>query len=133
MITEHDAALRAGLIIEYPAGDPDEGWTLIEFRQGWLVDWHGWKGPPGQFHIVIERRTGLVRYFTTIMPAQAIVGDYPAIRDEGRPDYRWESIPLPPDGGAVAVAGDGDGDRRRRWDGVRVTVELGEGGGTALG
>ena len=96
MITERDAALRAELIIEYPAGDPEQGWTLTEFPQGWLVDWHGWKGPPGQFHIVIVRRTGLVRYFTAVMPAEAIISEYPAICDEGRPDYRWEATALPP-------------------------------------
>ena len=30
MITEQDAALRAELILEYPAGDPAQGWELTD-------------------------------------------------------------------------------------------------------
>lgn len=33
MITEQDAALRAEVIIEYPADDTEQGWTLTEFPE----------------------------------------------------------------------------------------------------
>jgi hypothetical protein len=86
MITPQDAALRAELILEFPADDPERGWELREFPQGWLVMWYG---RPGQFCIVIEREDGLVRYFTTFMPPQRIVSDYEAVREDGRLDDRW--------------------------------------------
>jgi hypothetical protein len=86
MITRQEAARTVELILEYPADDPAHGWVLDVFAQGWLVYWHG--RDPAQFSIVIERETGLVRYFTN-MPAERILNDYPAIREHGHPDYRW--------------------------------------------
>lgn len=89
MITTEGAALRAEVILEFPADDPERGWELEEFPQGWLVIWRGWRGHPGQFCIVIEREAGLVRYFTTFMPPHAILSEYEAVRELGRPDDRW--------------------------------------------
>lgn len=86
IITAEEAALRAREILEYPAGDPENGWELHEFPQGWLVHWHGWKGEPGEFAIVIERDRGIVNYFTTLIPPQSITGDYQAVRHLGRSD-----------------------------------------------
>jgi hypothetical protein len=99
MITWEDAALRAELILEFPADDPEYGWELEEFPQGWLVIWYGGQGHPGQFCIVIERETGLVRYFTTFMPTQAIISEYESVRDLGRLDDRWTEQPTAPTGG----------------------------------
>jgi hypothetical protein len=86
VITRQDAALRAELILEYPAGDPENGWLLDVFSQGWLVCWRG--RDPCLFSMVIERATGLVRYFTRT-PPQRILNDYDAVRDHGHPDHRW--------------------------------------------
>jgi len=91
MITRKEAALTAELILEYPASAP-HGWVLDVFAQAWLVCWHG--RDPAQFSIVIERETGLVRYFTN-MPPQRILNDYPAVRECGHPDYRWTRRALP--------------------------------------
>ncbi len=89
MISREGAALRAEVILGFPADDPERGWELEEFPQGWLVIWHGWRGHPGQFCIVIEREAGLARYFTTFMPPHAILSEYEAVRELGRPDDRW--------------------------------------------
>jgi hypothetical protein len=88
VITAEEAALRAELILEYPADDPEHGWELDEFPQGWLINWRGWQGHPGQFSFVIERETGLARYFITVMPQQ-IIDEYEAVRERGHPDDRW--------------------------------------------
>ena len=88
MITAEEAALRAELILEYPADHPKRGWELDEFPQGWLINWRGSEGHAGQFSVVIERETGLVRYFTTVMPQQ-IISEYEAVRERGHPDDRW--------------------------------------------
>ncbi len=90
MISPAQAAVRAHQILEYPAGDPENGWELEEFPQGWLVHWRAWKGQPGQFSIVIEREAGVVRYFTTFIPAQAITAGYAAVRELGHSD-EWTS------------------------------------------
>jgi hypothetical protein len=90
VITRQEAALRAHLILEYPADDPEHGWELDVFSQGWLVYWHG--RDPDRFSLVIERETGLVRYFTRI-PPQRILNDYDAVRDHGHPDDRWTAQP----------------------------------------
>jgi len=89
MITREDAVLRAEVILEFPADDPERGWELKEFPHGWLVIWYGWQGHPDQFCIVIERETGLVRYFTTFMGPQAIASEYETVRELGHPDDRW--------------------------------------------
>jgi hypothetical protein len=93
VITAEEAALRAELILENPAGHPKRGWELEEFPQGWLINWRGWDGNPGQFSIVIERETGLVRYFTTVTP-QRIINEYEAVRERGHPDDRWTAHAL---------------------------------------
>jgi hypothetical protein len=85
VITAEEAALRAEFILEYPADHPEHGWELDEFPQGWLINWRGWQGHPGQFSVVIERETGLARYFITVMP-QRIVNEYEAVRERGHPD-----------------------------------------------
>jgi hypothetical protein len=86
MISAAQAAVRAREILEYPAGDPENGWKLEEFPQGWLVHWRGWKGQPGQFSIVIEREAGVVRYFTAFILPQAITAGYEAVRELGHCD-----------------------------------------------
>jgi len=86
IITAEEAAERALWILEYPADDPENGWELEEFPQGWLVRWRGWKGEPGTFTIVIERDRGIVNYFTTFMPADVVISDYPAVRHLGNSD-----------------------------------------------
>jgi hypothetical protein len=86
MITRQEAARTAEFIIEYPADDPENGWTLDVFYQGWLVYWHG--RDPLRFSIVIERENGLVRYFTHISPQQ-ILNHYESVRHYGHPDDRW--------------------------------------------
>jgi len=83
MISAAQAAVRAREILEYPAGDPENGWELEEFPQGWLVHWRGWKGQPGQCSIVIERAAGIVRYFTTFIPPPTITAGYEAVRELG--------------------------------------------------
>jgi hypothetical protein len=88
VITAEEAALRAELILEYPADHPRRGWELDEFPQGWLINWRGWDGQAGQFSVVIERESGLVRYFTTVIPQQ-IIDEYGAVRERGHPDDRW--------------------------------------------
>lgn len=88
MITAEEAALRAQLILEYPAHQPKRGCELDEFPQGWLINWGGWEGHAGQLSVVIEREGGLVRYFTTVLPAQ-IVNEYEAVRERGHPDDPW--------------------------------------------
>jgi hypothetical protein len=93
MISADQAALRAALILAYPADDPEDGWELHEFPQGWLVHWRGWMGPPGGFTILIERANGLVRYFTGDIPAEAIISDYAAVHELGHPDYRFAVPP----------------------------------------
>jgi hypothetical protein len=90
MITRQDAPLRAELILEYAADDPENGWELDVFSQGWLVCWHG--RDPCQFSMVIERETGLVRYFH-YTPAQRILNDYDAVRGDSHPDHRWTAPP----------------------------------------
>src|SRR6202034_761532 len=60
MITREQAALRAKLILELPADNPEHGWELREFPQGWLIRQQGWEGRRGQFSMVIERENGLV-------------------------------------------------------------------------
>ena len=90
MISAAQAAVRARQILEYPAGDPENGWELEEFPQGWLVHWRGWEGQPGQFSIVIEREAGVVRYFTTFILPQAITAGYEAVRELGHSD-EWMS------------------------------------------
>lgn len=91
MISAAQAAVRAREILEYPAGDPENGWELEEFPQGWLVHWRGWKGQPGQFSVVIEREAGVVRYFTTLILPQAITAGYEAVRELGHAQVtpRW--------------------------------------------
>jgi hypothetical protein len=89
VITSQDAAVRAELILEFPADDPERGWELKEFPEGWLVIWYGWQGHPDQFCIVIERETGLVRYFSAFTGPQAIMSGYEAVRERGRLDDRW--------------------------------------------
>jgi hypothetical protein len=86
MITRQEAALRAEIIIEHPADHHMNGWTLDVFSQGWLVYWNG--RDPLRLSIVIERETGLVRYFTRI-PPQQILNDYDTVRQYGHPDHRW--------------------------------------------
>lgn len=88
MITAEEAALRAQLILEYPVHQPKRGCELDEFPQGWLINWGGWDGHAGQLSVVIEREGGLVRYFTTVMPAQ-IINEYEAVRERGHPDDPW--------------------------------------------
>jgi len=95
MITGQDAALRAGLILEYPADNPGQGWELTEFPQGWLVNCRGWKDDPGQFCIVIERETGLVRYFTDYTQPWEITTEYETVRQRGYPDDRWTQQQAP--------------------------------------
>ena len=95
MISAAQAAVRAREILEYPAGDPENGWELEEFPQGWLVHWRGWKGQPGQFSIVIEREAGVVRYFTTFILAQAITAGYEAVRELGHSDELMFEQPAP--------------------------------------
>jgi hypothetical protein len=108
VITAEEAALRAELILEYPADHPEHGWELDEFPQGWLINRRGWQGHPGQFSVVIERETGLARYFLTVMP-QRIVNEYEAVRERGHLDDRGRvgvapaksSHPVLPDGPGV--------------------------------
>jgi hypothetical protein len=88
VITAEEAALRAELILEYPADHPKRGWELDEFPHGWLINWRRWDGQAGQFSVVIERESGLVRYFTTVIPQQ-IIDEYGAVRERGHPDDRW--------------------------------------------
>jgi hypothetical protein len=94
VITTEEAALRAELILEYPADDPERGWELDEFPQGWLINWHRWQGHPGQFSFVIERETGLARYFITVRPQQ-IIDEYEAVRERGHPDDPWTGPATP--------------------------------------
>jgi hypothetical protein len=86
MITRRDAARAVERILEYPAEHPRHGWLLDVFAQGWLVCWHG--RDPVQFSLVVERETGLVRYFTGT-PPQQILNEYDAVRERGQPDDRW--------------------------------------------
>jgi hypothetical protein len=95
MISAAQAAVRAHEILEYPAGDPENGWELEEFPQGWLVHWRGWEGQLGQFSIVIEREAGVVRYFTTFILPQAIIAGYQAVRELGHSDEWMFERPAP--------------------------------------
>jgi hypothetical protein len=106
MISAAQAAVRAREILEYPAGDPENGWKLEEFPQGWLVHRRGSKGQPGQFSIVIEREAGVVRYFTAFILPQAITGGYEAVRELGHSDecmFERQAPARPPRSGGTTA------------------------------
>jgi hypothetical protein len=116
IITAQEAPQRAHEILEHPADDPENGWELEEFPQGWAVHWRGWKGEPDEFTIVIERDRGIVNYFATLIPQQSITGDYAAVRHLGRSDeHMFEEEPARPPHSSRAAPGQqrGSGGARR--------------------
>ena len=88
MITRQQADRRASLVVDHPGGLQDDTWNLEPFSHGWIIRWH--RLNPAGSCIVIERDTGMVRYFNGTGPQQVIT-DYEAVRPQGQPDYRWST------------------------------------------
>lgn len=87
MITQQEAEKIAAEFMGAPANDAEYGWTMQEFRAGWLVTdtWDGGSPMPGLGSYVVERTSGLVLHFPSYIEPDLILADYDEVADEGSP------------------------------------------------
>ncbi|ORT53001.1 hypothetical protein [Frankia sp. KB5] len=87
MINEQQARDIAVKMLDRPADDPQQPWSLQEFPQGWLINEtaHLREEHAGVVGRVIERDTGRVMCFPSRVPPSRILTDYNAIVAKGSP------------------------------------------------
>jgi hypothetical protein len=87
MITQEEAERIAAGFMGTPADDAEYGWTMQEFRAGWLVTDTWDEGAPiaGAGSYVVERASGRMLHFPSYIEPDLILADYDEVADEGSP------------------------------------------------
>jgi hypothetical protein len=85
VITEQDAERIAADYLGRPAADATLPWRLMEFPAGWLVrqQYPPRRGRRGAA-LVIERATGSLVRFPSVLAPVAIIEEYPNVRSWGK-------------------------------------------------
>jgi hypothetical protein len=86
LITPDQAAAIAARLCGAPPDDPQCGWELQEFDDGWLITERAKDGRRGGATRVIEREAGRVMSFPSFVPPSRIVEDYREVLEDGMPD-----------------------------------------------
>lgn len=87
MITQEEAERIAAGFMGAPANDAEYGWTIKEFRAGWLVTDKWDDGAPmvGAGSYVVERASGRMLHFPSYIESDLILDDYDEVAGEGSP------------------------------------------------
>jgi hypothetical protein len=85
LITCEQAKRIAEDVVGARSDDPEQGWELEEFNEGWLILEHGHIGRRGGASRVIERESGRVMRFGSAIPPDRILEEYEEILQYGRP------------------------------------------------
>jgi hypothetical protein len=87
MVTQEEAERIVTGFMGAPADDDEYGWTMQEFRAGWLVTDKWDEGAPmaGAGSYVVERDSGLMLHFPSYIEPALILADYDEVADEGSP------------------------------------------------
>lgn len=81
MIDTNRAREIAVVLLGRPSSDPTRPWSLIEFREGWIINENGHLGDAfvGSLGRVIEKESGRVVSFPSRIPTDRIIGEYDAV------------------------------------------------------
>jgi len=85
LITREEAERIAKEVVDAPSDDPERGWELEEFNEGWLILERGQIGRRGGASRVIERESGRVMRFGSAIPPDRILEEYAEVLQYGRP------------------------------------------------
>lgn len=81
MIDTERAREIAIALLGRPSSDPTRPWSLIEFREGWIINENGHLGDDfvGSLGRVIERSSGRILSFPSRIPTDRIMNEYDAV------------------------------------------------------
>ena len=81
MIDTERAREIAVALLGRPSSDPTRPWSLIEFREGWIINENGYLGDNfvGSLGRVIEKESGRVVRFPSRIPTDRIMNEYEAV------------------------------------------------------
>jgi hypothetical protein len=81
MIDTETAREIAVAFLGRPSSDPTRPWSLIEFREGWIINETGYLGDDfvGSLGHVIEKEEGRVLRFPTRVPTDRIMTEYDSV------------------------------------------------------
>jgi hypothetical protein len=85
MITQEEANRIAAEFMGGPADDAEYGWSIQEFRSGWLVLDRWDDGAPMTGAYVVERASGRMLHFPSYIEPELIIASYPEVEGEGSP------------------------------------------------
>jgi hypothetical protein len=90
MITREEAERIAAEVVGASRDDADQGWELVEFDAGWLIQATRRPGDIawGAVARVVERADGQVRRFPSSIPPQRILSQYDKVISRGRLEGR---------------------------------------------
>ena len=87
MITNEQAEQIATQVVGALASDPENGWDLVEFDAGWLIQVKATMNLRGAGCRVVEHESGRVMFFPYYVPSGRILEEYDQVVADGVPEY----------------------------------------------